>query len=169
MARGEIAESIEAALRRDSLEAELRILQNRQSNLEIRSATDGVILAGSIDKRENYHVTVGQTLYKIAPVTELRVELAIPADQLAHVAEKKQVKFRFEDSQTIEGTIERIRPSSTILDNENVFIAEAALSNKDGNFHPGMQGTAKIDGGKSTLGWSLFHRPWENLVSAVGF
>ncbi len=171
LAHGEIAKSIESGLKRVSLEAELSILEDKQSNLKIKSTTDGVVLSGSIDKRENYPVTLGQTLYEIAPITPLRVELAIPADEVMHVQANQTVKFRFDGfgTETIEGIVERIRPSSTIRNDENVFIAEAVLENKDGAVRPGMNGSAKVYGKKRSLGWSLFHRPWEKIVTAVGF
>ena len=169
--REQIAESIEADLRRVASEAELSILQDKQANLEIRSTTDGVILSGSIDRRENYPVTLGQTLYEIAPITPLRVELAIPADEIMHVAANHKVKFRFDGfgTETITGVVDRIRPSSTIRDDKNVFIAEAVLENKDAQVRPGMKGSARVYGKKRTLGWALFHRPWEKFVTAIGF
>ena len=169
--REQIADSIEADLRRVGFEAELSILQNKQANLEIRSMTDGVILSGSIDRRENYPVTVGQTLYEIAPISPLRVELAIPADEIMHVAPDQRVKFRFDGfgTETITGVVARIRPSSTIRDDENVFIAEAILENEDSQVRPGMKGSARVYGKRRTLGWALFHRPWEKFVTAIGF
>ncbi len=87
------------------------------------------------------------------------------------VAMGQTVKFRFDGfgTATISGTITRIRPSSTIRDDENIFVAEAILQNSAGDIRPGMKGNAKIYGSKHTLGWTLFHRPWEKIVTAIGF
>ena len=152
-------------------EAELSVLEFNQNNLEIKSQIEGVVLSGSIDKRQNYPVDIGQKLYEIAPITPLRVELAIPADEVMHIEAGQTVKFRFDGfgTETIEAVVEKIRPSSTIRDDENVFIAEAILNNEDGRVRPGMDGHAKVYGTKRTLGWAIFHRPWEKIVTAVGF
>ena len=171
LANGEIPESIRANLEMRKLEAELKILTYRQENLEIKSQLDGVVLSGSIDKRENFPVSIGQKLYEVAPVTPLRVELAIPADEIMHVETGQEVRFRFDGfgTETIIGLVDRIRPSSTIRDDENVFIAEAVLENVNGDVRPGMNGHARVYGNSRSLGWAIFHRPWEKIVTAIGF
>ena len=171
LAKQETADAIQSELEHRGIAAELMVLENRQQNLEIKSSMDGIVLSGSIDKRENYPVTLGQTLYEIAPITPLRVELAIPADEVMHVKPGHSVKFRFDGfgTETFIGKIEKVRPSSTIRDEENVFIAEAILPNADGDVRPGMKGKAKIYTNRRTLGWSLFHKPWEKFVHAIGF
>ena len=171
LASGNVSKSIEADLERRGYESQLSVLRYKQDNLEIKSTIDGIVLSGSIDKRENFPVTLGQTLYEVAPISPLRVELAIPADEIMNVSPGQVVKFRFDGfgTETIVGSVERIRPSSTIRDDENVFIAEAILENKDGRVRPGMNGFARIYGDERTLGWSLFHRPWEKIYTAIGF
>jgi multidrug efflux pump subunit AcrA (membrane-fusion protein) len=171
LAKGEISESLRADLERLGLDAELNLLKHKQQNLQIKSATDGVVLSGSLDKRENYPVTLGQTLYEIGPLSPLRVELAIPAEEVMHVTTGQMVKFRFDGfgTATITGTVDKLRPSSTIRDDENVFIAEVILPNEDGQVRPGMKGFARVYGREHSLGWTLFHRPWEKIMTAIGF
>jgi hypothetical protein len=171
LANGKIADSIQSNLDHLNFDAELKILHYKEEKLEIKSQFDGIVLSGSIDKRENFPVTVGQKLYEIAPITPLRIELAIPADEIMHVENGQEVKFRFDGfgTKTIVGVVDRIRPSSMIRDEENVFIAEAILENKDGKVRPGMNGHARVYGKKRSLGWAIFHRPWEKIVTAIGF
>ncbi len=171
LANGEISESLRADLERMALDAELNLLKHKQQNLQIESGTDGVVLSGSLDKRENYPVTLGQTLYEIGPLSPLRVELAIPAEEVMHVTTGQMVKFRFDGfgTATITGTVDKLRPSSTIRDDENVFIAEVILPNEDGQVRPGMKGFARVYGREHSLGWTLFHRPWEKIMTAIGF
>ncbi len=169
-ANDEISDSIRADLERKRLETELALMQYREQNLEISSSIDGVVLSGSLDRRHNYPVTVGQKLFEIAPIDPLRVELAIPADEIMHVRPGQVVKFRFDGfgTESIKGMIARIRPSSTIRDDANVFVAEAILENPDGIVRPGMKGFGTVFGNRHTLGWTLFHRPWERFVTAIG-
>ena len=171
LANQEIAEADRARLETEQLDTEIELLEHRQKNLDIKSTVTGIVLSGSLDRRENYPVTRGETLYEIAPLNPLRIELSIPADEIMHVEVGQVVKFRFDGfgTETTEGVIRLIRPSSTIRDDQNVFVAEAELDNSDGLVRPGMKGKAKILGTKKTLGWSIFHHPWEKFVTAVGF
>lgn len=170
-ANGEIPDALRANLERQRLETELEILRHREQNLEIVSPLAGIVLSGSLDRRQNFPVSIGQTLYEIAPIDPLRVELSVSAEEIMHVEIGQPVKFRFDGygTETIEGLITRVRPSSTIRDDQNIFVAEAILDNADGEIRPGMKGNAKIYGSKHSLGWTLFHRPWEKIVTAIGF
>ena len=171
LARQEIADADRARLEAAQLDTELELLGFRQQNLEIASPVDGFVLSGSLDRRENYPVSRGETLYEIAPLNPLRVELAIPADEIMHVEIGQTVKFRFDGfgTETTQGVIRLIRPSSTIREDQNVFIAEAELDNENGLVRPGMKGKARVMGTRKTLGWTIFHHPWEKLVTAIGF
>ncbi len=166
-----INEAIQAELKQKRLETELDVLRYRESNLEIKSLTAGIVLSGSFDRRQNFPVTIGQELYEIAPIDPLRVELSIPADEIMHVKVGQGVTFRFEGfgTKSIKGTLARIRPSSTIRDQANVFVAEVILDNATGDVRPGMKGYGKIYGKRHSLGWTLFHLPWEKFVNAFGF
>ncbi len=170
-ASGRIPEAMMAELEYRQLQERSKLLEHRAGNFSIVSPIDGIVLTGSTDRRENYPVTLGESLFEIAPINPLRVELAVPADQIMHVRTGQQVKFRFEGfgTATVEGTIKRIRPSTTIRGDKNVFIAEAELDNSNGDVRPGMNGNAHIYGTRRLLGWTLFHRPWERIVTAVGF
>ena len=170
-AADKVNDAIQAELKQRQLETELDVLRYRESNLEIRSTTDGIVLSGSFDQRQNFPVTIGQELYEIAPINPLRVELSIPADEIMQLEEGQGVSFRFEGFGTEShlGKLARIRPSSTIRDQANVFIAEVTLENSDGSVRPGMKGYGKIYGKRHTLGWTLFHLPWEKFVNAFGF
>lgn len=169
-ANKEIPDAMMADLERTKLEEETKLLKYREQNFEIVSPIDGIVLSGSLDHRENMPVKLGDSLFEIAPLNPLRVELAVPADEVMHVELGQVVKFRFDGfgTQTFEGVVKRIRPSTTIRNDENVFVAEAVLSNEDGTVRPGMEGNAKIFASKRRLGWCIFHRPWEKFVTAIG-
>jgi multidrug resistance efflux pump len=171
LANKETAETIQAELEHLGFAAELKVLEHKRDNLQIKSKIEGIVLSGSIDKRQNFPVSLGQTLYEIAPISPLRVELAVSAEEVMHIQPGQKVKFRFDGfgTQTMVGKIEVIRPSSTIRDDENVFIAEAVLPNENGKVRPGMNGKARIYTSRKTLGWTLFHRPWEKIVHVLGF
>ncbi len=170
-ANHEIPEALMADLERARLEEKTKLLKHRERNFEIVSPVNGIVLSGSIDRRENFPVTLGESLFEIAPIDPLRVELAVPADEIMNIKQGQSVKFRFDGfgTQTVEGVVSRTRPSTTIRNDQNVFIAEAILNNETGTVRPGMEGNARIFGTNRKLGWCLLHQPWEKIVTAVGF
>lgn len=171
LANENVSEAIGSGLERDALQNKLELLEFKQRNLDIVSPVDGIVLSGSVDKRENYPVQLGDTLYEVAPLETLKVELSIPSDEVMHVADGQNVRLRFDGFGTTRhaATINRVRPSSTLRDDQNVFIAEVVMDNEDFEIRPGMSGNAKVYGRWRTLGWSLFHSPWEKFVTAIGF
>ena len=170
MASHEVTRALMADLEGAQLEMKRQVLADRESNLEIVSSVTGMVLAGSIDHRENYPVSRGQVLFEIAPLEQLKIELAVPADEIMYIELGQMVHLRLDGFGTkkLTGEIHRIRPSSTIRDEKNVFIAELVLDNSEGNIRPGMKGLARIYTSPKRLGWTIFHRPWERLVSAIG-
>ena len=170
-ARQEVPDMLMAEYERQRLDNEAKILEERQQNLRIESPVEGIVLTGSVDRKQNYPVNEGQELYEIAPLSPLRIEVAIPADEVMHAKVGQRVKVRFDGFGLgiTEGEIRQIRARSEIREEQNVFVAEVLLENEDRIIRPGMQGTARIVGSKRSLGWCIFHRPWERFVTAIGF
>ena len=165
----EIAQSLMAKLEMEKLSARDRVLRYRLENLEIRSPVNGIVLSGSLEKRQNYPVTIGQTLYEIAPLDPIRMEVAVPAEELPHVRPGLTVQIRIdgEGGEVIEGSISKIRPRSEIRNERNVFIAEVNIPNRDGHLRPGMEGAARITGDTHPLVWNVCHRAWEKLGTTL--
>ena len=118
VASHETPQAVMAELETRTLTNRKELLEFRESNLQMISPIDGIVLAGSLDRRENYPVTKGQVLYEIAPLDQLRVEVGIPADEVMHVSVGDPVNLYFEGAgaETISGTIKKIRPRSEIRD-----------------------------------------------------
>lgn len=167
MARLQVPKSIMASLDVDRLTNRTELLKYRAENMELRSAVDGIVLAGSVDRRENFPVTVGQTLYEIAPLDKVRVEVAIPDEDASHVEPGMTVEVRMDAlaGEVLSGTIERVRPRSEIRNEDNVFIAEIVLNNPDHKLRPGAEGHARVISSRRCLAWVWFHRAWEKTVT----
>ncbi len=165
----EIAQSLIAELEGEKLKNRESLLRSRLKNLELTSPIDGIVLSGSLDRRQNYPVTVGQTIYEIAPVDELRMEVAVPAEERSHIDVGMKVSIRVDGhgSETIEGTIRRILPRSEIRAEQNVFVAEVIVPNENGNLRPGMEGSARITSHNRPLGWTIGHHAWERVMTKV--
>jgi multidrug efflux pump subunit AcrA (membrane-fusion protein) len=119
------------------------------------------VLSGDLERAEAASVTTGQVLFEIGAMDPIKVQVAIPAEEIAQVKPGHAVTIWIEGQEDLplESTITRIHPRSEIRDARNVFIAEMEFDNADERFRPGMKGSVRIDGERRSLGWSLFHKP----------
>lgn len=161
LANENIPQLLLAELEKGRLTSEEAVLEFKKDNLQIKSPIDGVVLSGSLERSEASSVETGQVLFEIGPLDAIKVQLEIPADEIAQVKPGHQVKIWIEgnEEQPLQAMIEVIHPRSLIRDARNVFIAELKFDNESGRLRPGMKGFVRIDCDKKTLGWSLFHKP----------
>ncbi|MCA8998641.1 MAG: HlyD family efflux transporter periplasmic adaptor subunit [Planctomycetaceae bacterium] len=167
----EVAKSILSELELQRLQTREALLKFQLENMEIRSPIDGVILTGSLDRREHSPVTIGQALYEISPLESVRIEVAIPAAEIPHVRTGMSVSILIDGQPEtpLRGTVQRISPLSEIRNDRNVFVAEVTIVNTEDRLRPGMEGTAKITSDPHPIAWNLFHRPWEVLKTTFWF
>lgn len=165
LARGELGKSELARLEVEQLDAKLGLLRRRESLLELKSPLDGVVLSGSLEKLSSAPVETGQVLFEIAPLDQLRVEVAVPAADYRHIAVGEPVELRFDGrlSEPVNGTLARIRPRSEIRDSADVFVAEVELPNVNDSLRPGQRGHAVVAGPRHPLAWNLFHKAFDRV------
>jgi len=158
-----------AELEYDRLIAQQSVLKYQRDNLDITSPVDGVVLSGSLERAEAASVETGQVLFEIGPTKPLKVEIAIPDDEVSQTRPGNNVKIWIDgqESEPITGEITNIHPRSETRNADNVFIAEVEFANEDERLRPGMKGSARIDGQKRALGWCLFHKPANWLRSRL--
>ena len=153
------------------LENETDLLTLRRENLEIRSPIAGVVVRGDWEESEGMPMTRGETLFEVAPLDELVVEIAIPEEDIHHVRAGMPVEFFVNamPNRTLQGKIVRVHPSAELRDHQNVYVAELWLHNPEGIYRPGMRGRASIVSDRHTLVWNVFHKPWHSLWRVVGW
>jgi multidrug efflux pump subunit AcrA (membrane-fusion protein) len=122
-----------------------------------------MVVSGDLERVEGAPLTIGQELFEIAPLESMIVEVAVPDDDISHVAAGQAIDVRLDayPGETWRAVLTKVQPRSEIRDGENVFIAEAGLGNADGRLRPGMKGRARVVTSQRALGWILFHKPWE--------
>lgn len=143
----------------------IRLLEDQQSNLEVRAPLDGLILRGDLEQSEGVPVTRGQKLFEIAEIDRLSVRIAVPDAEAAQVKAGMPVHLRLESQvgYKLEAEIKSIRPASEVRDGENIFVALAEVDNRDGLLRPGMRGKARIQADSRPIGWVVFHRFYDFL------
>ena len=130
-----------------------------------------MVVSGDHREAEGVPLEAGQSLFEIAPLERMVIEICIPEEDIRHVADGQIVRLQLDaDPEAIlEATIRRIHPRAELRDNENVFVAEAELQNEELRLRPGMRGTAKVITNRHLLGWNLFHKPWAHVLGWLGW
>ncbi len=166
-ARGNTAAAQLARLDMLRYEEQLKEVLDQQRHLIIRSPVSGMVLSGDLQRAEGSPVNRGQTLFEVAPLEAMEVEVAIPEEDIAQVPEHAAVRLRFAayPDQAWSGRFVRIEPKARIQENTNVFIGILELDNRDERLHPGMRTRAKIKTGTRLLAWILLRKPWHTLQS----
>jgi multidrug efflux pump subunit AcrA (membrane-fusion protein) len=171
LANRQVAEAQLAKLEMDRIELRTQLLEHRIRHLEIKSPIDGVVVSGDLAKAEGAPLTMGQSLFEIAPLGEMLVEVAVPEDEIQYVLTGQEVVLRLDAYADSKWTanISKIHPRAEMCDDRNVFIVEFVLHDAGGILRPGMKGRAKITGPRRTLAWNWFHRPYEKLAQMWGW
>lgn len=153
------------------LEQRSALLTHRNASLEIRSPADGVVVSGDHREAEGVPLEMGKTLFEIAPLDAMVVELCVPEEDVRHIKAGMTVDIQLEavPEDSIHAVIRSVHPRAELRDGENVFIAEADIPNPNAVLRPGMRGVAKINTRRHTIGWNLFHKPAAWLLGWLGW
>ncbi len=165
LAQGEVAQSQIARSEMRRHQSRIDLLNERLKNLEIRSPIDGLVVAGDLEKAEGAPLEMGQTVFEVAPLDRMLVEVAIEQSEIGYARPGMPVDIKLNafPFRSWDGTVKSICPSTEIVNDKAVFVAEVEIENEEMKLKPGMEGTAKVRTDRACLGWSLFHRPWESV------
>ncbi|MCX7419843.1 MAG: efflux RND transporter periplasmic adaptor subunit [Planctomycetia bacterium] len=154
-----------AKLQMERLSLTTKLLDHRSENLEVRSPIAGIVVSGELKRAEGVRLSMGQTLFEVAPLDRMIVEVEIPESELANVPPNTIATIRLEafPNQRLDGTLKRICPRAELRNKQQVFVGEIELPNDAAQLKPGMRGRVSLAAGQSTLGWRLFHRTWNKV------
>ncbi len=171
LADRDIPKMLLAELDGQRLQAEQDLLDFKRDNLQIKSPVDGVVLTGSLENAEASAVRTGDVLFEVGALNRKLIHIEVPADEVAQVAPGQHVTVWIQgrESLPLRGQIARVRPQSELKNADNVFIAELLVENDDVALLPGMQGSARINGKTHSLGWNLFHKPFDWFWSRLSW
>lgn len=160
-----------AKLELERLQLTIDQLEDRASHLEVRSPLEGMVLMGDHSKLEGVPLEKGKTLFEIAPLERMVIEVEIPEDDVRFVQPGMQAQIRLAafPLQPFEGTIERLHPRSELKEHQNVFIAEIDCDNSSGQLRPGMRGSAQIASVRRTVAWNWFHKAYAATLTWLGW
>lgn len=171
VAAHESGEARLADLEADSLHARNQLLTHRTENLRLKSPIDGMLIEGDHEDNLGMPLDTGQSLFQIAPLDELNIELFVPDADVRYVKPGMPATIRLEafPFESWSGTIERIQPAAEIRDDDSVFIATVQIENQDGRLRPGMTGSAKISSVWRPVAWNWLHQPVARCLRWIGW
>ncbi|MBL8819120.1 MAG: efflux RND transporter periplasmic adaptor subunit [Planctomyces sp.] len=155
----------------ERLQNRTELLETRNAELEIRTPIAGIVVSGDHHEKEGVALEVGQSLFEIAPLEVMNIEVGVPEDDIRHVRQGMVVQLQLNAfPETIfEAEILRIHPRAELRDQENVFVCDAELENTSLILRPGMRGTGKVIADRRSLGWILFHKPVAYFTAWMGW
>lgn len=147
------------------------LLESRLANLQITSPVKGVVLSEYLKRAEGIPVRIGQSLFEVAPLDKMRVELRIPVDQIDQVQLGQSVRIALvsQPGGALTTQVGRLLPNAETIEGQHVFLALADIPNDNESLRPGENGQARIEIGTRPLWWVLFHRPWQKLRTQWGW
>nr|WP_314073342.1 HlyD family efflux transporter periplasmic adaptor subunit [uncultured Roseococcus sp.] len=159
-ARGNPANEQLALLSAQRAETQVALLQHRIDAASIRSPLSGVVVSGDLRRYAGQFVMRGQVLFEVAPTDRMRADVLV----LDRDARRLQVGARVrllpasDPSLRIVATIERIRPTTEVVQGRNVVraIVELDPGNDLAMLRAGTEGSARVEAGRSTwLYWAV--------------
>ena len=113
----------------------------------------------------------GQSLFEVAPLEKLSVDIFLPEDDVryAQVGQSVSIKFDSYPFESFQGQLHRIHPAAEIKDAENVFVATVLMDNPEGKLRPGMKGDAKCQSVWRPIWWNLMHKPAAKCMRYFGW
>jgi len=156
-----------AQLEQERYRVAIESLEKQLNDLELCSPVEGIIVQGNIDEHNGMPVTRGDTLFEIAPLDRMRMDIHLSSADLANVKVGQVITLRVDADRWSQwsATITRIAPRGIVIDSKVVFIATAEIDNTKKILRPGMNGKARISAGMKSIGWLVFSKPYEWLIS----
>lgn len=158
-----------AQLEQEKQNLVISAIQKQLQDLDLKSPVDGIVVQGNNDESNGLPVARGETLFEIASLDRMRLDIQLSTRDLATIRVGHAVALRVDadHSQTWKAKIIRIAPRANILDSKVVFIATAEIENPNRSLRPGMNGRVCISADTKSIGWLLFSQPYEWLLSKL--
>ncbi|WP_323005347.1 HlyD family efflux transporter periplasmic adaptor subunit [Pseudorhodobacter sp.] len=135
--------------------ATLDLINAQLSRLDIIAPIAGLVVSGDLSQRIGTPVRRGEDLFEVAAESgwRLRIEVSEYDLALVHPAATGTAVFAGLSGIAVPFEVTNIAAVSDPGGGENRFQVEAAVTNAPPALRPGLQGTAKIEAGRSTLAW----------------
>ncbi len=158
---GKTAEANIAMEQGKAAQAEADLYRWQIDRAAIISPIDGQIIRGDLRDRKGASVDVGDTLFEIAKVDNLEVEMTVQERdiQVLEVGQKGNIATTGRPGESFPFTVTRVVPMGEPKEGGNVFRVYGKLDSAGAaDWLPGMSGEARINIGDRSLAWIWTHR-----------
>ncbi|TVQ63732.1 MAG: HlyD family efflux transporter periplasmic adaptor subunit [Phycisphaerales bacterium] len=148
-----LGEAQQADARAEQSRARLALLEQRIEDATVRAPIAGTILAGDVRDVRGSAVELGQALFEIAPLDQMRVVARVDDRDIGLVSlgQSGSVATKAYPGRRFPMTVERVVPLATPSEGGNTFEVHATLDGSAAWMRPGMEGLCKLDTGERTL------------------
>ena len=147
--------------------AQLDLAESRLKRTNITAPFAGLIVNGDLSQRLGAVIQQGEVLFELTPLDNYRVILQVDEKRIAEIkiGQRGPLVLSSLPEEEYYFQIEKILPTTTIKDGENLFRVEARLENPSDRLRPGMQGVGKVEIEQRRLVsiWTQTIREWINL------
>ncbi len=161
LAAGDRSEASIVQARLSQVQAETRLLNEKLERIQLRAPLAGIIISGDLSRALGAPVERGEVLFEVAPLDEYRLVLNIEESRVAHVApgQTGTLTLTALPGEQFTFTLEQLSPVFQEKEGRVLYRAEAVIEGETPVLRPGMEGVGKIEVGRRSIGWVLFHRP----------
>lgn len=150
---------IAQAMEKETL-AELETLAFHLEHTRIHAPFDAVVVEGDLHERIGAPVRQGETLIKMASLSQLRVDIEVDERDIGDIRSGASATIAFvgNPGRHHPVTLERVIPLARVAEGRNCFTVRAEIRNApEPWWRPGMSGVAKIEVGRRSPWWILTH------------
>ena len=169
LARADRAAMVIALARADEARAHLSLVAGELERARIVAPFAGVVVDGDLTQSLGAPVERGRELMLLAPLDRYRVIVQVDERDIAAVqpGQSGRLSLSALPWDTLPVRVQRITPLDQSVEGRNVFEVETDITADLQRIRPGLQGVAKLDVGRASLGWVLFHRvtDWMRLTA----
>ncbi len=170
--------TVEAQIARFEAErvaSQIQLIEDRMRRARIVAPIDGTVIEGDIKKLVGRRTSLGDVLFRVAPLGDLRAQLSVEEDQIADVLEalgrakeqgrklKGELSTVSHPDKRIEFVVERVNPVAEVVEGRNVFKVRVRLVNVEEWMRPGMEGVARISIDRRRYAW-IWTRKLSNWI-----
>ena len=144
---GKIGDAQVAEAHAQAVAARIDLLKSRLEKAKLISPVSGVVTKGDLEKQHRPPVKMGDTIFEVAPLENIRAELSVNEEDIAEVREgmEGELATATYPDRRIGFVVERINPVAEVVEQKNVFKVRVRLKDRPAWVRPGMEGVAKID------------------------
>lgn len=141
------------------LQTDLALVNEKLARAEIRAKNNGIVMPTDIHERVGQYSKLGEPLLEIANENQWHLEIETPESESRHLSLRQNGYFQSNARPDHKHPcrVEKISPSSQVVKQKNVVIAESILEKREPWMKLGMEGTVRIQSGHQPVWWVYLH------------